>query len=395
MTRSAMTHPSSPLLALALGLLLHACSSDDSGPTSAEPAPAPGATPTTTSPATPTDGDEPASTEGAPSASSEGNPTDAPLAGNEPAEPVGAEPVGDEPARLPPAEPGQEPLAPLLSVRQEHAVAVLAGEVFVIGGFTPNATNGVEAYDPASNTWRAVAPFPSVLHHANVSVIGERLFVAGFYVGSSFTDASGSVFEYDAVGDSWTERAPLPAGTERASACVAALDGALYLFGGARDGSVADASTYDPATDAWRELPRLPEPREHCAAGAIDGRIVIAGGRADGIGGFQPNTWIFDPETETYAPGAPLLTARGGVAGAVLGERLFIFGGEGTARDPSGVFPQVEAYDLEADTWEAFPDMLSPRHGLGAAADTDRIYLPGGASQQGFGAEDTHTVFIP
>jgi N-acetylneuraminic acid mutarotase len=389
-----MIKPSSMLRPITLGLLLWACSSDDSGPAATEVAPAaPGATPPAPGTTTPTNGD--GSPDGTPTTTPEGNPTDAPLAGNEPGGPVGEGPGGEDPGAAPAAEPGQEPLAPLLSVRQEHAVAVLGNEVFVVGGFTPSATSSVEAYDPANDTWRSIAPFPSVLHHANVAVVGERLFVAGFYVGSSFTEASGSVFEYDAALDGWTERAPLPAGTERASACVAALDGAIYLFGGARNGSVAEASTSDPASDTWRELPQLPEPREHCAAGAIGGRIVIAGGRADGIGGFQPNTWIFDPETETYAPGAPLLTARGGVAGAVLGERLFIFGGEGNAADPSGVFPQVEAYDPATDAWQAFPDMLFPRHGLGAAADATRIYLPGGASQQGFGAEDTHTVFVP
>ena len=382
--RKSMSRTVTAALALQL---LHACSSDDGAPAPGNEAPAataaeagaPGTPGTDTAPA-------PTSRGGAPSAVPEGNPAGAPLAGNEP--------VGQSPA----SEPGgslQEPLAPLLSVRQEHAVAALAGELFVVGGFTPDATASVEAYDPASDTWRSVAAFPSVLHHANVGVVGERLYVAGFYVGSSFTDASGSVFEYDPALDAWAEKAPLPAGTERASACVAVLGGALYLFGGARNGSVADASAYEPATDTWRALPRLPEPREHCAAGAIGGKIVIAGGRADGIGGFQPNTWLFDPETEAYAPGAPLLTARGGVAGAVLGERLFLFGGEGNASDPSGVFPQVEAYDPATDGWQAFPDMLAPRHGLGAAADAGRIYLPGGASQQGFGAEDTHTVFVP
>jgi N-acetylneuraminic acid mutarotase len=381
-----MIQSSSISFLLALGLLAAGCSSDedaasdDAAPASGTPA----ETPTTST--TPGEGGaEPASPAGTPSSTPEGNPTDAPLAGNEP------DPVAETPG----AGPRQEPLAPLLSVRQEHAVAVLGGEVLVIGGFTPDATDSVEAYDPASDLWRALAPFPSVLHHANVAVVGERLFVAGFYVGSSFTSASGEVFEYDRAGDAWAARSPLPAGTERASACVAALDGLVYLFGGARDGSVSDASVYDPGTDAWRELPRLPEAREHCAAGAIGGRIVIAGGRANGIGGFQPNTWLFDPETETYAPGAPLLTARGGVAGAVIDDRLFLFGGEGNASDPSGVFPQVEAYDPATDAWQAFPDMLFPRHGLGAATDGERIYLPGGASQQGFGAEDTHTVFIP
>jgi hypothetical protein len=33
------------------------------------------------------------------------------------------------------------------------------------------------------------------------------------------------------------------------------------------------------------------------------------------------------------------------------------------------------------------------RHGLGAATLGGAIYLPGGASTQGFGAEDTNTVF--
>jgi N-acetylneuraminic acid mutarotase len=305
--------------------------------------------------------------------------------------------AGDEPVEpLEPVQPGspvQETIAPLLSVRQEHAVVALGSEIVVIGGFTPSATNSVEAYDPEADTWRPLAAFPSILHHANAVSIDGTIIVAGFYLGGSFTDARGNTYAYDPASDAWTERAPLPAGTERASSCVAALDGKMYVFGGARNGSVRDASVYDPASDTWTALPQLPEAREHCAAGAIDGQIIIAGGRADGIGGFQPNTWSFDPVAQTYEIRAPLLTARGGVSGAVLDGRLILFGGEGNASDPTGVFPQVEAYDPEADTWEALPSMVSPRHGLGAAALDGAIYLPGGASTQGFGAEDTNTVF--
>jgi len=294
-----------------------------------------------------------------------------------------------------PSEPAvQEELTPLSSVRQEHAVVVLGNEVFVVGGFTPDASASVAAYDPAADSWRPVADFPSVFHHANAASLGGKLLVAGFYVGGSFTEASNEVYAYDPALDAWAALSPLPAGTQRASSCVATLDGKLYLFGGARNGSVADSSVYDPATDSWQALPALPEPREHCAAGAIDGEIIIAGGRAQGIGGFQPGTWAFDPVAQTYAPRAPLLTARGGVAGSVLDGKLYIFGGEGNAMDPSGVFPQVEAYDPVTDSWEALPDMLLPRHGLAAATFEGRIYLPGGASQQGFGAEDTNTVFF-
>jgi N-acetylneuraminic acid mutarotase len=69
----------------------------------------------------------------------------------------------------------------------------------------------------------------------------------------------------------------------------------------------------------------------------------------------------------------------------VLGGRLYDFGGEGNVAHPSGVFPQIEAYDPTTDTWAALPDMEGPRHGFGAAALGDSIYLPGGAVTQGFG----------
>ncbi|HTV22401.1 MAG TPA: kelch repeat-containing protein, partial [Polyangiaceae bacterium] len=58
----------------------------------------------------------------------------------------------------------------------------------------------------------------------------------------------------------------------------------------------------------------------------------------------------------------------------------------------SGVFDDIEAYDAATDSWQALPPMLEPRHGLAAAALDGRIYLPGGASAQGFGAVGDSTV---
>jgi N-acetylneuraminic acid mutarotase len=283
-------------------------------------------------------------------------------------------------------------LPALLSVRQEHAVVALGGEIYVIGGFTPNVTATVEAFAPESGSWRSVADFPVALHHANAAAVDGKLIVAGFYLGASFTGADGRVFELDPAVGSWSERGVMPAGTERASSCVAAFDGKVYLFGGARAGSVADASAYDVAANSWQELPPLPEAREHCVAGEIDGTLYIAAGRSNGIGGFEPRTWAFDPLSATYAPRDPITTPRGGAAGAVAGGRLYVFGGEGNNADPSGVFANVEAYDPVTDSWQALPAMLEPRHGLGAAALADDIYLPGGAATQGFGAASDHTV---
>ncbi len=315
----------------------------------------------------------------APSATAGGSAEPAPPSGGVVEGPLGA--------------PMQQPLPDLISVRQEHAVVALAGEIYVIGGFTPMVTGSVEAFNPATETWRAVASLPTPLHHANAASIDGRIYVAGFYLGGSFTSADPRVRAYDPAGDTWSERTAMPAGSERASACVAALDGKLYLFGGARASTVADASVYDVASDSWQALPPLPEPREHCAAGAIGGSIYIASGRAGGIGGFQPSTWQFDPATATYTPRAPISTPRGGTAGAVLAGRLIIFGGEGNPEPTSlGVFTNIEAYDPASDSWQALAPMLLPRHGFGAATSEGRIFLPGGAAAQGFGAVNDHTV---
>jgi hypothetical protein len=88
-------------------------------------------------------------------------------------------------------------------------------------------------------------------------------------------------------------------------------------------------------------------------------------------------------------------TARGGLAAAALGGRLFTFGGEGNTGDPRGIFPQTEGYDPARDAWFALPDMGVPRHGTAAVAVEGAIYVVGGAARQGFGASGASEVFVP
>jgi N-acetylneuraminic acid mutarotase len=289
--------------------------------------------------------------------------------------------------------PAEDALPELDAVRQEHSVAALRGEVYVIGGYTPMITSSVLAYDPATMTFREVADFPEPFNHPNVGVVGDTLIVAGYYI-NGMTTPTDEVWAYDPDEDAWTERTPMPADTERGAACTAVLDGKIYVFGGARAGSSsALVSAYDVADDSWEQLPDMPVRREHCAAGAIGGKLYIAGGRADGIEGLDTTAFEFDPASPAYVPIATMPTPRGGVASVVLAGRLFVFGGEGSDDDPNGVFPDVEAYDPVADAWEVFPAMDAPRHGFGAAVLDGRIYLMGGATRQGGGADTLSSVY--
>jgi N-acetylneuraminic acid mutarotase len=288
----------------------------------------------------------------------------------------------------------EEPLTNLLSVRQEHSVVALDGEIYIIGGYNPQATDSVEAYDTQTMTWRTSTSFPEVMNHGNAGVIDGKIYVAGYYIDGTMSDATTKVYAYDPLLEEWAERTPLPEGTERAASCVCVDSGLLYVIAGAKNGmSVDTSSRYDAAADSWEALPPLPERREHCVAGVINGTLYIGGGRADAIEGIEEKTWALDLSEMQWVERAPLVPPRGGLAGAALRGRLFLFGGEGSHDSDNGVFPDVSAYDPATDTWEALPPMLVPRHGFGAAVMDDRIYLAGGADRQGGGAADDNSVF--
>ncbi len=296
--------------------------------------------------------------------------------------------------------PVEDALESLPNIRQEHAVVAAAGRIYVItgyeamGGGALAVTSSVMAYDPAGDSWVEVADFPVPMNHGNVGVVNEKIYVAGFYV-NGMTEATAQVFEYDPGTDDWTEKQAMPGGTERGAGCVAVHAGSMVVVGGARNGgSVATVTRYDVAANTWETLPDLPEQREHCVAGAIDGVIYVAGGREDSITNIQDTTWAFDVTGNEWVEKAPLMPSRGGLAGAVLGGRLIVFGGEGNPMSgTNGMFDSIDAYDPGANSWEKLGVMDIPRHGYGAGVLNGKIYLAGGATRQGGAASANNSVF--
>lgn len=289
--------------------------------------------------------------------------------------------------------PIEETLEAVPVGRGEHGVAAVGGEVYVMCGFTPQVTASLQAYTPASDSWRDLADVPVVCHHPNVAVIDDKLYILGFHMGSGQRVADGTSFEYDPASDSWTELAPQPAGTERGASCVTSHQGKAYVFGGTNDIALPDASTYDPVANAWEQIPPLPMPRHHCIAAVVNDLIYIVSGRDVVISEVHTESFVYDPVSQSYEEVAPILTPRGGAAGGELGGRIFVFGGEGNVDDPNGIFHEAEVYDPASDSWQTLPDMNVPRHGFGAAIILGKIYLPGGSTSQGIDVTPTHSVF--
>jgi N-acetylneuraminic acid mutarotase len=128
----------------------------------------------------------------------------------------------------------------------------------------------------------------------------------------------------------------------------------------------------------------MPTPRNHHAAAAIGGKLYVVGGRppfSPGLGTLE----VYDPVKNEWATLAPMPTGRSGIAGAVVKGCLYVFGGEGNQLHPRGVYPQNEVYDPRTNTWETMPAMPTPRHGIGAGVLGNKIYIPGGATDQALG----------
>ena len=135
------------------------------------------------------------------------------------------------------------------TAREDLAAAVVRDTIYAIGGIGP-ATDGctVEAYDPATDTWRARAPMPTCRHSLAAGVIDGIIYAVG---GADSTGRSVATVEaYDPATNSWTTKKPMSAA--RAFFGAGTLYGTLYVAGGDNyPASVASAEEYDPATDTW------------------------------------------------------------------------------------------------------------------------------------------------
>jgi len=173
-------------------------------------------------------------------------------------------------------------LPPAPIVRTEVAVALLAGKIYLIGGFTPRGITGkVEAFDLATGTWQTQSPLPRPLHHTTASVVNGKLYVIGGF-GSSTWSPTDVTYMYDPDTRHWTVKAPMP--IARGALAATVVEDKIYIVGGAlrkffRLVNTGANEVYDPDTDQWQTLAPVPTPRDHLTLSSFQGILYAIGGR--------------------------------------------------------------------------------------------------------------------
>jgi N-acetylneuraminic acid mutarotase len=288
-------------------------------------------------------------------------------------------------------------LAPLGEPRQEHGIVAVEDDVYLVSGLLNNVmTNRVDIYHTRNNSWSTTSPLPESYHHPNIAEVDGKIYVLGGINNATGWKSNPKSFRFDPATRKWEEVAQMPDG--RGAGVVAVSGKTIYIAGGLQSypGAAPDPeshgsktlkpmtllSSYDTESNSWTSYPNLslPEARDHAGGAVIDDKLYVVAGRPADAKMNRNTVLALDLERMAgWEELAPMPTKRGGVAGGVVGKQIFIFGGEGNTQDPSFVFRDVDVYDAEADSWRSDPPMMTPRHGLGAAATVgETLYLPGG-----------------
>jgi N-acetylneuraminic acid mutarotase len=306
-------------------------------------------------------------------------------------------------------------LAPVKGgIRQEHNVVAWGDIVYILCGFRQGVfeetTAAVEAYNTKTNTWTDVASAPIPLHHANVAAVDGKIYMLGGMGGKTFGGGpTGRSFKYDIAANKWTEVAPMPYGL--GSAAMGVHGKKIYLAGGIQapvkgsskgfgNSIVGIVASYDTEADKWMTHPELtlPEGRDHSGGMVVDDVFYVVGGRVGNHLNNRKTVFALNltAPNRKWVEMAPLPYARGGVAATVTGGKIYVFGGEGNANSPNGTFSDVGIFDIARNRSEVGTPMPYPRHGFGAVAINDIIYLPGGGLRMGGGGlSDVNDAYVP
>lgn len=291
-------------------------------------------------------------------------------------------------------------LAPFPEPDEELYGAAAGGKLYVMGGFGAGKARGtVYEYDPAGDRWTKKKPMARPVHHQAMVEHGGKIYVFGGFVypanGAGWEPVD-NAWEYDPAADSWKALAPMP--MKRGSTVAAVVDGKIYVIGGATtiDGAMDPAisapnparvlttnDVYDPVANVWQSRAPMALGRNHAFGGAVNGKIYVIGGR---IGSafitVSSNTDVveeYDPATNRWSGlKARMPTARSGGGTGIHNGRIYTAGGEVATPELVGAFRAVEVFEPATNTWTKMVPMPMPRHGVAGAVMGNRFHLVSG-----------------
>lgn len=268
-----------------------------------------------------------------------------------------------------------ERLSPAPLARVEAPSVAMGQEMVVFGGFREGliALSRVDAFDPATDTWRRLADMPAPVTHAGFAFDGRYVWFVGGFLGDHPGAVVSDVWQYDTQTDVWAAGPSLP--QPRGSGAAAVHGRSLHFFGGVladRNTDSGDHWVLDlDALTTWQPAAPLPVPRNHLGAASLGGEIWAIGGQFRHDVAPIDVTWLhaYDPSTDTWREAAALPFPRSHFEPGVfvVEGQIVVAGGRNNVAG-QGELADVTSYDPSTDVWQQRTPL--PRALLAPAAQT-------------------------
>jgi non-specific serine/threonine protein kinase len=223
---------------------------------------------------------------------------------------------------------------PALPESRSDAAAVSLGDALYIFGGGASGQTRRDALVLRDRSWKRLpgAELPAPRHYSVAVTIGKIVYLAGgLEKGSDTHTATNTLWAWNCAepDHGWKPLPPMP-GPPRMTQAVAALDGRIYIFGGAQvDGdkvtNLSDAYRFDTIAGTWTRLKDLPVARHAWWATPGAKKILLLGGYTNT---FENAIFAYDPDSQTLTQAGTLPHATAGVPFVPVQGRLIGAGGE-------------------------------------------------------------------
>jgi N-acetylneuraminic acid mutarotase len=311
--------------------------------------------------------------------------------------------------------------APLSEPAEEYWSATANGKFYLFGGSAVRTGDKVALpgrvieYDPATDKFTSKKQMPRPSEHMTMAEAGGKIYLFGGLSAEHPGDQTAGVlylkdsWQYDPANDTWKAIAPLP--EPRQAGAAVDVGGKIYVIGG--DSLLPGAANppkpddilvvgtnevYDPATNEWAVKKPMPTPRNHEAIGAVGGKIYAIGGR---IGNANVGNMLssgtdvveeYDPATDRWRAMTKMPTARSGVGWGTYQGMIYVLGGELRDHHMDAIFRDIEAFNPATNEWFQLQPMPTARHGVNVAVIGNRLHAIGGhVAFDGTGEHDADT----
>lgn len=249
--------------------------------------------------------------------------------------------------------------------------------VGIFGGLTTGATSkNVYEIDPVTGIGTEIGTMPTPVHDAAGAVIGSDYFVFGG--GSTTETASVQKFSFSNANHLTGSLATsLPA--KRADLAAVSINGQIYLVGGFDGKQWLPSALSTTDGTSFTTVAQVNPTVRYPAAAALNGKLYVIGGELSPKQADATNIQQIDLQTGAVTSLSPLPVGLSHAAAAVLNNTIYVFGG----RSGGHSIDTISVLNPATGQLQAVGQLPAARSDMGVAVVGQQVFLIGGEGDNG------------